>query len=716
MRAGNVLIGPFVQTVCLCALALTLAACQPRPFFDDLSHKPTRTGSISPSDETHQPSAYPEPESDQGSGEQKKSGVYKGSDEFTRQVATAPTPLTETPDGGFTLNFADADLREVVRAILGDTLGVNFVVDPNVQGTVTLQTSRPITRSDLLPTLESVLGLNGAALVKVDGLYKVLPADQAVRGTVKPRFYLPPRSGNAGTDIVVVPLEYVGALEMDKVLEPFAPTGSILRVDTERNLIILGGSQNELMNLLDTVETFDVDWLAGMSFGLFPVQSTGAKEIVEDLQEVFGDPAEGPLAKVVRFVPIERLNAVLVISSRSVYVEKARTWIERLDVGEEEVPRIFVYYVENSRAADLAAVLGEIFVGDEGIRRPALAPGLSPVALRSDEPAREGGAQVTPPPERASPPVSAVGEGASLGMAGPVRIIADEIKNALVVLATPRDYRIVESALNKLDIVPLQVLIEATILEVALNDELEYGVEWFFRFGDTRFTSRNRGEAAFSPVPGAPSPLSGFTFLLQNADARVIVNALDSVSDINVISSPSLFVLDNQTASLQVGDQVPVATQARQGTDTTSELVQTIEYRDTGTILNVTPRVNAGGLVSMEISQEVSNVRPEENQTIDSPTIATRRIETTVAVQSGQTVALGGLIRDERSKGSAGIPFLSRIPYVGFLFGNKSEQALRTELLVLITPRVVPNQDEARRVTEELRRRLRTITPLEDRI
>jgi general secretion pathway protein D len=630
-------------------------------------------------------------------------------------VAANPTPLVETPDGGFTLNFADADLREVIRAILGDTLGANFVVDPNVQGTVTLQTSRPIARSALLPTLEQVLGLNGAALVQVDGLYKVLPADQAVRGTVKPRFYLPPRSGNAGTDIVVVPLEYVGALEMEKVLEPFAPTGSILRVDPERNLIILGGSQNELMNMLDTVETFDVDWLTGMSFGLFPVQSTEAKTIVENLQQIFGDPAEGPLAGVVRFVPIERLNAVLVISPRSVYVEKAKTWIARLDVGDDEVPRIFVYYVENSRAADLASVLSDIFSGGEAVKRPELAPGLSPVALRTDQPTPAEGAKATPP-RSAAPSSGAGGEATGLGMAGPVRIIADEVKNALVILANPRDYRIVESAVKKLDIVPLQVLIEATILEVALNDALEYGVEWFFRFGDTGVTSRNRGDAAFSAIPGVPSPLEGFTFVLQNADARVIVNALDTVSDINVISSPSLFVLDNQTASLQVGDQVPVETQSSVSTvDPNAPLVSTFEYRDTGTILNVTPRVNAGGLVSLEISQEVSNVRPTEARST-TPTIATRKIESTVAVQSGQTVALGGLIRDERSKGSAGIPFLSRIPVVGFLFGNKSETALRTELLVLITPRVVPNQEEARRVTQELRRRLRSLTPLEDRI
>jgi general secretion pathway protein D len=713
MRAEYVYRGPFARALMLCALALALMSCQQRPFFDDPSHRPRPLDSFSAADETAETLARPKPPALDDSERRKVGGVYKGSDEFTRQVPATPTPLVETPNGGFTLNFADADLREVVRAILGDTLGANFVVDPSVQGTVTLQTSNPIARSALIPTLEQVLGLNGAALVRVDDLYRVLPADQAVRGTVSPRFYLPPRSGDSGTDIMVVPLEYVGALEMEKVLEPFAPAGGIIRVDTDRNLIVLGGSQSELSSMLDTIETFDVDWLKGMSFGLFPVQSTEAKTIVEDLEKIFGDPAQGPLAGVLRFVPIERLNAVLVISPRSVYLEKARTWIARLDYGEDEVPRIFVYYVENSRAADLAAVLTEIFVGGEGVQRPELAPGLSPVALRTGEPSPAEGAQAAPP--SSAPSRSGVGgDEVSLGMAGPVRIIADEIKNALVILATPRDYRIVESALKKLDIVPLQVLIEATILEVQLNDELEYGVEWFFRYGDVGATSLNDG--ALGLLPGAPSPLSGFTAVFRNADVRVILNALDSVTDINVISSPSLFVLDNQTASLQVGDQVPVATQARQGTDSTSELVQTIEYRDTGTILNVTPRVNAGGLVSMEISQEVSNVRPQEEQAIDSPTIATRRIESTVAVQSGETVALGGLIRDERSKGSSGIPVLSRIPVVGFLFGSKSQQALRTELLVLITPRVVPNEEEARRVTQELRRRMRTIEPLEERI
>jgi general secretion pathway protein D len=296
---------------------------------------------------------------------------------------------------------------------------------------------------------------------------------------------------------------------------------------------------------------------------------------------------------------------------------------------------------------------------------------------------------------------------------GPVRIIADKVKNALVILATPRDYRTMQSTIRKLDTVPLQVLVEATILEVRLNDALRYGVEWFFKFGGSN-------QVSFSTLPtGAVAPLfPGFSYLATPTQdsVRVVVNALDEVSDVNVISSPQVFVLDNQTASIQVGDQVPIATRSLVSVDNPDSITNSIEYRDTGVILNVTPRVNTGGLVTMEVAQEVSDVVETTSSTLDSPTIQTRRVESTVSVQSGQTVALGGLIRDSRTNGSTGVPYLSRIPVIGWLFGVKEDSADRTELLVLITPRVVANQDESRKVTEELRGRIRAVQPLEERI
>ena len=311
--------------------------------------------------------------------------------------------------------------------------------------------------------------------------------------------------------------------------------------------------------------------------------------MVEELEKVFGDQAEGPLAGVVRFVPIERLNAVLVISPRSLYVDRARTWIDRLDVGENETPRLYVYYCENSRAEDLAGVLSQVFgqqqgaaaaadgrtgsrpvAGDPGSQsqRPTL-PAAAPrplTAARADAGAaarRPGGATAG----GGSPAAAAAAMAACRSAAAATSSASSPTRSRTrwSILAKPSDYRTVESALQRLDIVPLQVLIEATILEVTLNDTLRYGVEWFFKFGGSSkvaFSSDDRSGASAQPrqcVANAVFP--GFSYILSPTDSvKAVVNALDQVSDVNVISSPQVFVLDNQTATLTVGDQVPITT------------------------------------------------------------------------------------------------------------------------------------------------------------
>jgi general secretion pathway protein D len=288
-----------------------------------------------------------------------------------------------------------------------------------------------------------------------------------------------------------------------------------------------------------------------------------------------------------------------------------------------------------------------------------------------------------------------------------IRIIADDSTNSLVIRALPRDYRKIREAIERLDILPLQVLIEATIAEVTLSDELRYGVEWFFRSGDFAATFSQRPDGL---VQGA---FPGFSALFANADARVVLNALEEVTDVDVISSPQLLVLDNQTARLQVGDQVPIVVQqAAPITGDLDTIVNSIELRDTGVILTVTPRVNAGGLVTLEIQQEVSNVVQSETQTQSeqsTPTISQRLVSSTVAVQSGETVALGGLITDNRNRTRSGLPILSSIPVIGVLFSTRSRVNTRTELLVLLTPSVIDSPARARAVTEELRRRLSSI-------
>ena len=562
--------------------------------------------------------------------------VVKGSGRFVDLEAASLPPFEVTKEGDVILNFAGADIQDVVRSIMGMMLKLNYVLHPKVQGKVTVQTSRPLPRSALLATLESILRIHGAAIVRNAGIYKILPINEAPSSVARPSIDLPPGVRGQGFGVQIVPLEFISAQEMERILQPVSPAGAILRVDVARNLLLLAGTLQERINMLDVVSIFDVDWLAGMSVALVPLQAAEPKAVLADLQQVFGNDQDGPLAGVVRFQPIERLNSILVITSRPDYLEKAQAWIERLDGGVEGGERtLHVYLVQNGRAADLADVLNQIFDRSKSEAQPRSPTGRTERQTRSDRNrpgssrrgtsrrtgntgsattgSQQGGSaqligqarEVDPSPPPRSP-AAAPGE-TLLPSSDTVRIIADERNNALIILATPREYRSVLAALQKLDIRPLQVLIEATIAEVSLTDELRYGLQWFFKSGSSEFTLSSSSAAGASIGPTFP----GFSYLLGFTDVRVVLDALDDVTDLKVISSPQIMVLDNETAMLQVGDEVPVSTQ--QSVDTsdannTNVLTSTIQFRDTGVILEVTPRVNAGGLVQLDISQEVSDV------------------------------------------------------------------------------------------------------------
>jgi general secretion pathway protein D len=657
---------------------------------------------------------------------QRGTGTRLSSPERRPQAAA----LTTDADGEITLNVVDGEVREVVRMVLETALGANYVIDPTVGGRITVQTTRPLPAEDLVPVLDAVLRMNGAALVQTGDLFKVVPIDQALTAGPMPDLRPLPNARTPGFGVQVVPLQFVSATQLGALLEPFTPPGGTIHVDAGRNLLLLAGSSDQLASLRDLISIFDVDRMRGMSFGLFPLENATAPEVAMELDQIFGTEEAGPPTDLVRFVPIERLNAVLMVSAQPAYLDEAETWIQRLDrTGEGEEPQIYVYPAQNARASNLAEVLSEIFgARTVTIGAPSLlAPGREPVQLGStqgfelgatagerqtspeeaEEPERA--APVRPAPPRAGlPPLLPTSPAFGPEEEGQpeIRIIADDSTNSLVIRALPRDYRKIREAIERLDILPLQVLIEATIAEVTLSDQLRYGVEWFFRSGDF--------EATFSQTGNVVPTFPGFSALFANADARVVLNALEEVTDVNVISSPQLLVLDNQTARLQVGDQVPIVVQqAAPITGDLDTIVNSIELRDTGVILTVTPRVNAGGLVTLEIQQEVSNVVQSETQTVSeqsTPTISQRLVSSTVAVQSGETVALGGLITDERERGRRGVPILSSIPVIGVLFSTRSRVAARTELLVLLTPSVIDSPARARAVTEELRRRLSGIT------
>jgi general secretion pathway protein D len=647
--------------------------------------------------------------------------LVRGTGVLARRPTRSRTEVDFISDGDITLNFANAEIREVVDAVLGQALGLSYIIDPRVQGEVTARTSRPIPRQSVIPALENILALNGAALTLDNGVYKVVTLQQAATGLTGPTLTTRPEESAQGFSVNVIPVRYASAQALSEVLRPFIGPGRVFRVDASRNLIIFAGTGPEARDLIDMISVFDVDWMAGMSFALFPVQVADAKSIVADLDTIFLQGGQTPLAGLVRFVPIERLNAVLVISPQAAYLDQVETWIDRLDRGGEgSGRRIFVYHVQNGRSADLAEVLGRIFdIGAADKKAPGdgLAPGLLPATLSSapvaqapQQPAVEGQA----PPEPVASDGARVSDTSGISEitnTGNIRVIADERNNALVILATAAEYRMIEATLKRLDLTPLQVLIEVTIAEVTLNDTLKYGLQWFFQKGDNTAVFSTLADGAVS------SAFPGFSYVFSPSDARVVLNALTEITDVQVISSPQLMVLDNQSARLQVGDQVPIATQSAVSvSDSNAPVVNSIEFRDTGVILAVTPRVNAGGLVTLEVRQEVSDVIATTTSQLNSPTIQQRSIESTVAVQSGDTIALGGLIQDRNQEAQSGLPLLSDIPILGNLFKTTSEAKRRTELLVLITPRVVRDRGEAKDVTEELRRRLSGIEPLEMKI
>jgi general secretion pathway protein D len=646
--------------------------------------------------------------------------LYRGTGEFVGRGTVAAAPTVAVEAGDVVLNFQGADLREVVDVMLGEVLEANYVIDPTVAGTVTLQTSRPIHRDAVLPLLERLLWMNGATLVEDDHVYRIAPRVGAGRGGPVPR--LPDRRNLLpGYQIAVVPLRFVSAREMERILEPFVNEGAIALVDERRNLLLLAGTGPELQSWLETVAIFDVDWLRGTSVGLFPLENATAETIAAELEQILGQPGDAERPGLIRIEPVERLNALLVVTPQPRYLDRVRVWVERLDRVEGGPGlQLFVYRVRNREAAELAEVLNAMYgEGQEAAAAaPAgLAPGMRPVSLESPGGLDGGGelgadtyatkqqaatrrlaAEIRGPREAAGP-----GEGLALPGAGGVRITADSRNNTLLILAAAADYRGIEMALRKLDVVPMQVLIETSIVQVNLTDELRYGVEWAFRA---------QGEDLEHNVlldlggPGIGALVPGFSYTILGRDVQAALNLFAQDSRLNVLSSPSILVRDGETAQIRVGDQVPVRTETAVTEGGTT--VESIQFKDTGVLLSVQPRVNAGGLVTLEVSQEVTdvgNVDPATGQR----TFLQRNVQSSVAVQSGQTVVLGGLITENISIGESGIPVLYKLPVVGKLFGQTEETTVRTELLVILTPRVVRNQQEAADITEELRQRMKRI-------
>ena len=695
--------------------------------------------------------------------------ILPGTGDFIDLKTATKPPAAPTAAGEITLNFEGADIRDVAKVVF-ETLKANYTVDPQVQGEVTVQTSRPLAQNQLLPTLETLLRMNNAVLVREGGLYKIVPAAGAVKqGVLIPSL----RGSGPGYRVQIVPLRYISAVEMQAIITPLLPDGAVLRADVTRNLLMLAGTPQELASIQSTIDTFDVNWLKGMSVGMFRLRNVDGQTMATNLNQMLGEGSGTPIAGLLKFIPLNRLNAVLVITPQKEYLKEVGVWIERLDgIGGE---RLHVYAVQNSRADYVAELLNGLFNlgGVSGGRGGEVAPGLRSAQLSGGGglsglssggsglggsgssslgggttsgsggsalggslsggssalgTTATGGSNASGGSRSASRTSGGTTGSGNTGSGGPsagmeeVRIVADTENNSLLIWATNQNYDRIRSTLEKMDVTPRQVLIEATIAEVTLTGKLQYGLQWFFNndIGKDYTGNGSLGLPTDLTLKNALAsiPAGQFTYAITDSAGMVkaLLNALASDSKVKVLSSPQVMVVDNQQAAIRVGTQQPTPT----GTSTVNNVTTSggVSYKDTGVFLEVLPRVNSGGMVNMEIKQEVIDVGPlvdvstAGSVALQQRAFLQRSVTSKVAIKSGQTVVLGGLIRDNRSEGQSGFPVLYQIPVLGALFGKTEEVVDRTELIVLITPRVVRDSQEAEQVTEEIKRKMQEVAPL----
>jgi general secretion pathway protein D len=701
-------------------------------------------------------------------GQRSRAAVYDGT-EVTDIPETRPQPTAN--GSGFDLNFENTPVTTVAKVVLGDILGTGYTIDPRVQGTVSLVSVKPVPKSDVIFVLENALRLSGVVLVRDTAGYRLTPLGDAVGSG---RVDAAAASPEPGYGVSVVPLQYVSAQAVVKLLDSFATKPGTVRADTTRNILLIQGSGAERRAAVDTVLSFDVDWMRGQSVGIYPIVNSAPEPIITELEKIMDSGDSGLSQSVVKFQPISRLNAILVVSRKPALLRTAATWIKRLDNADTGRTSVHVYRVKYGEARQIARVLTEMFIGgsssaslDSASNQIAPGSGLSAtssgdrLSLNSNSGGSAssvfgsrsgtgggggsgfGGSGFGGTPTAAG---NAAGAGAGTGLGGladsgsssagagkpvlqGVRITADTVNNTLLIYADQENYRIIQSTLQQVDQPQLQVAIDATIAEVTLTDELAYGVQFYL-------TSHNLGlkpdqgsalntqsgastTAATTTATGTAAAagtvanafinraLPGFNFLIgSEAQPSSILDALHTVTTVKVLSNPSLVVVNNQAATLQVGDVVPVATGSATVLTTSNTVVNTIDYRNTGIILRVSPRINLNGNVRLDVEQEISNVSPQTAASL-TPTVSERKVKSSISVATGQTVLLAGLISEQQNKGRNGIPGLDQIPGLGDAFAHQDYKTTRTELIIFIRPQIIRDGTDAHYVAEELRSKLR---------
>ncbi|SIO20533.1 general secretion pathway protein D [Parasphingorhabdus marina DSM 22363] len=623
---------------------------------------------------------------------------------------------------GYSLAFVEADVKRVVDAVMGSMLGASYTIDPDVSGNITLRTVKPVTEDSLIPLLEQALASIDAVIVKRGDGYRVIDRAKAralapitssriasagntapASGNAVPRRFVPSAPGFA-TEVVT--LEFGSAAEIAKLIQGFLGDNIAEPSRDGFNNLLITGNAEERDAAKKLIGRFDVDNLSNMNFEIYRLENVDADTLVGELDEIFAPPYD-IIGSRVRLVPLPRLRSVLGISANRADLSRIEPWIRRLDAGGSGKRKLYSYAVQNGRAADIASSLQLVLGNGEQTVPQSNGPARIDVSGGATQ---DDGNESSP---AATPSNSGFFPSASAGLSSGLRIVPNAQNNSLLIYANGEEYGFIRDALEKLDQPVAQVLIEATLAEVTLSDDLRFGLDFsIFRSGSNGTnTITSSGNESGTPASSFP----GFSVSVIGSTASAVLNTLQSKTDVRVLSAPKILTLNNEPATLQVGDQVPIVTQQSQGVVSPgAPLVNNIELRDTGVILQVTPRVNDSGTIILDISQEVSDVAETTTSGINSPTIQQRRLASTVATRSGEMIALGGLIRNRQTKIKSGIPLLSQIPLIGGLFGRDIDTGARTELIILITPTVIRSPEETQNIVNALIDGLDLTRPLVD--
>lgn len=600
--------------------------------------------------------------------------------------------------GGVVLNFDNADLEEVIRTF-AEILKIDFIIDASLRGSVDIYTTGKIKQGDLFPIFFQILEINGLTAVQDGRLYRIIQMKDAARLSNRFRLDMNEDELPQGERIVIqlIPLKFISPSEMSKLINPFISAEGSLILHESADVIILIDKVNVIPKVKKLVETFDVDFFERYKHTLFTANYVDVDELIENINSILSAYAEVRNDKL-QLIALNRVNAFFAICKSTKIIDKVQELKNMLDVPSDQVePRIYVYSVKNSKADELVEILTSVFGKKSDKKKINTQKNKDEKPAKSNTPLADTMGQ-----KDTNANLKSLFDSGTLN--GEIKITADAIRNSLIIEAIPSDYKVITDLLKKIDTLPRQVLIEVTIAEVLLDDSLKMGVKWSFLDSDENSDNNGNKDFVSAVIGGATGGVTGVEYVRGLTDKwNMQLHTLASNGKVNVLSTPSIIATDNQAASINISDSVPVVSSTYTGGE--SDIIQTnVSYRNTGVMLSVTPHINEGGLVTMEIQQEVSN--QVETGSPDNPSFRQRTVNTSLTVKDGQSIVIGGLISESKGGGNTGVPFLSDLPFIGFLFGFRSKTVSKNELILFLTPRVITTTEDVDYVTNEFKKKI----------